>query len=335
MTHLSNGASMPVAPQQIPAKATMEFTDIYIHLKEPDKKSYFFYKGLRKTIDVTPDSAMHVKKMADIIKRKHEDSGQMSFRVGYLNRLYRVTLIKSVDGVLAECRSQPRELIPLGQIGLPPQVRNWTLNERLCKGGLILVVGPVGSGKTTTCAAIAKARVELFGGVLLTIEDPAELPMHGRIGNGLCIQYEIETQDDFVEAGRLALRCYPADKAGIMFIGEIRDSKSAALALRASLDGRLVVATMHGDSVISALKRIVSFTTEEMSKDEAYSLLQNGFRLCLHQKRESGQLEVEFLADTVQATQLMLQQKLDHLKSEIDQQRILLDKNEAIKLRGI
>ncbi|KDM89948.1 ATPase, T2SS/T4P/T4SS family [Photobacterium galatheae] len=313
----------------------LDFSDIYIHLKDPAEKSYLFFKKFRATLDVNTDSAPHVKRMADIIKKKYSETNQLSFRIAYFNRLYRVTIIKSVDGMMAECRAQPRQLIPLNQIGFPSQIKNWTLNERLCKGGLILVVGAVGSGKTTTCAAIAKARVELFGGVLLTIEDPAELPMHGRIGNGLCIQYEIETKEDFLEAGRLALRCYPADKAGIMFIGEIRDSKSASLALRASLDGRLVVATMHGDSVTSALQRLVSYTTEEMSRDEAYSLLQNGFRLCLHQEWDAGKLKFEFLADTQSAAKTIKQQKLDLLGSEIYAQQTLLHTNQPIKLRDI
>ncbi|MBU2896047.1 ATPase, T2SS/T4P/T4SS family [Vibrio hepatarius] len=313
----------------------LDFSDIYIHLKEPETKSYMFFKRIRQTVDVNADSAPHIKKMADIIKKKHEETKQLSFRIAYLKRLYRVTMIKSVDGTMAECRAQPRQLISLSKLGLPPQVKNWTLNERLCKGGLILVVGAVGSGKTTTCAAIAKARVELFGGVLLTIEDPAELPMHGRIGNGLCVQYEIETKEDFLEAGRLALRCYPADKAGIMFIGEIRDSKSASLALRASLDGRLVVATIHGDSVISALQRLISYSTEEMSINEAYSLLQNGFRLCLHQEWVAGQLKVQFLADTQAAAKTIKQQKIDLLGSELYAQQTKLINNEPIKLREI
>ncbi len=313
----------------------LDFTDIYIHLSEPALKSYLFFKRLKQTISVNQDSAPHVKKMSDIIKKKHTETKRSSFRISYLSRLYRVTIIKSVDGLMAECRAQPRNLIPLGNLGLPSKIRNWALNERLCKGGLILVVGSVGSGKTTTCAAIAKARVELFGGVLLTIEDPAELPMHGPIGNGLCIQYEVETKEDFLEAGRLALRCYPADKAGIMFIGEIRDSKSASLALRASLDGRLVVATMHGDSVISSLQRLISYSSEDMSQDEAYSLLQNGFRLCLHQERGMDGLKIGFLADTLAAAQAIKQQRLDQLGSEIYAQEQLLNTNKVIKLREI
>lgn len=326
----SEKASLKFTLQEV-----LEFTDIFIHLKTPETKSYAFYRKYQQTIDLNDDLKMHVTKMRDIIKKKYADTGQGSFRIAYMNRLYRCTLIKSVEGLIAECRSQPRELIPLPQIGLPSQIRNWVVNERLNKGGLILVVGAVGSGKTTTCAAIAKSRVELFGGVLLTIEDPAELPMHGRIGKGLCIQYEIENKEDFLEAGRLAMRCYPADKAGIMFIGEIRDAESASLALRASLDGRLVVATMHGDSVITALKRLVSYASQQMSMEEAYSLLYNGFRLCLHQKRTKTEFNVEFLADTESTARLMLQGELEKLGSEIDMQRIKLKNLDPIKLRKV
>lgn len=317
-----------LSPQEV-----LEFTDIYIHMKNPESKSYAFYRKYQQTIDLNDDLRLHVSKMRDIIWKKYKETNLGSFRVAYRDRLYRCTLIKSVDGFIVECRSQPRILIPLSKIGLPNQIRNWVMNERLTKGGLILVVGAIGSGKTTTCAAIAKARIELFGGVLLTIEDPAELPMHGRIGKGLCIQYEIESKEDFLEAGRLAMRCYPADKAGIMFIGEIRDSESAALALRASLDGRLVVATMHGDSVISAIKRLVSYASKAMSTEEAFSLLYNGFRLCLHQKRTRTAFEVDFLADTEQVARLMLQGELEQLGSELDAQRIKMKNHEPIELR--
>lgn len=314
----------------------LEFSDVYIHMTHPDTKSYLFYKGIENTIDCDKDSAMYIRKLTDIIKNKIIRINHKSFRVSFHNRLYRVTLIKSVDGMIAKCRSQPRVLIPLPDLGLPPTIRNLVQSRRLCSGGLILVVGAIGSGKTTTCAAIGKSRVESYGGVLLTIEDPAELPMHGRIGKGLCIQYEIENKEDFLEAGRLALRCYPADKDGILFIGEIRDSESAQLALRASLDGRLVLATMHGDSVPSALKRIVSYASD-IKKEEAEMLLYTGFRLCLHQKMDSknNKLNVEFLVDTNEAAMVIQQGKFDHLQSEIDRQKILLENNQPIKLRGV
>ena len=311
-----------------------EFSDIYINLRDPSINSYLFHKKINKVVEISEDTAIYVRKLAELIRGKYERTNQKSFRVSFCNRLYRVTLIKSVEGVFAKCRSQPKKQIPLREIGLPPLITNLAQNRRLCSGGLVLVVGSVGSGKTTTCAAIGRSRIELFGGVMLTIEDPAELPMHGPIGNGLCIQYEIETKEDFLEAGRLALRCYPADKNGVLFIGEIRDSESAQLALRASLDGRLVLATMHGDSVSSALKRIVSFASD-LNSEEVYALLHSGFRLCIHQKMTTSGLEVEVLADTQEVSQLIMQKKLDHLTNEIDRQKILRERNQSIDLRKL
>lgn len=313
----------------------LSFSDVTIDMKDPRCKSRLSYENTYEAHKPTEDQMAHIERMSQIIRKRFEQVKQRSFRIRYLGQLYRCTLIKSVYGELAICRKQPMDMIPLDEIGLPKHIIQAAMDERLCKGGLILVVGAIGSGKTTTCASIAVARTSEFGGMMLTIEDPAELPMQGDIGAGQCIQYEVESKDEFAEAGRLALRCFPSDKPGILFLGEIRDSEAATLALRASLIGKLVIATMHGDRIESALKRIISYASDNMSQTEVLSLLHNGFRMCLHQSRSKNKIDVKFLVDTTSAANTILRGSIEQLNSEIYTQLRMVENSEVPKPRQI
>lgn len=310
----------------------MSFSDIYIDLSNP-MNSFKFYHNEKSSVKVCREEMGLIDEIIKSVKEKMS-SGSSTFRLNLRGKLYRCTIIKSVAGVFADLRVQPMKLMTIDEIDINPIIKYQSLHPRLNKGGLILVIGAPGEGKTTTCSALLIERLKRFGGMCLTIEDPAELRLHGTHGAGQCIQVEVEGREEFVEAGRLAMRCYPTNKPSIMFIGEIRDSTSASLALRAALDGRLVIATFHADSIISALKRIVSYASAEMSEVEARALLYNGFRLCMQQKLSNGSVAGEVLIDTPTAAPLIRIGKFDQLGSEIDQQKILVEQRKPIQSRG-
>lgn len=116
------------------------------------------------------------------------------------------------------------------------------------KNGLVLVCGPTGSGKSTTVAAVL---VELWknaadGLKIISLEDPPEYVIPG------VTQVKVDERNSFTDALNHIFRQDP----DVIMIGEIRDKESAAAALRASLTGHLVFATLHSGSTAEAILRL-------------------------------------------------------------------------------
>lgn len=130
-----------------------------------------------------------------------------------------------------------------------------------CEGGLVLVGGATGSGKSSTLAALIAQLARDRGGHIITLEDPLEF-LH-RSGCGLITQREIgRHSQDFAQGLRSALRQDP----DVIMIGELRDLDSIRLALRAAQTGHLVLATVHTRAAAGSIDRLVDvFAGEEKS----------------------------------------------------------------------
>lgn len=112
--------------------------------------------------------------------------------------------------------------------------------------GLFITSGPTGSGKTTTMYEVAKKAGQ--DKVVMTIEDPVEVYEE----NFLQAQVNLEAQIDYLTLLKAALRHRP----DILIIGEIRDAKTARLAIDAALSGHLVFATVHAKNTLQTLTRL-------------------------------------------------------------------------------
>jgi len=119
--------------------------------------------------------------------------------------------------------------------------------------GLILVTGPTGSGKTTTLYGALQELNEV-GKKIITVEDPVEYRLH-RIN-----QVQVNTKIDlsFARVLRSALRQDP----DILLVGEIRDTETAEIALRAAMTGHLVLSTLHTNDAVSSAMRLVDMGAE-------------------------------------------------------------------------
>ncbi len=118
------------------------------------------------------------------------------------------------------------------------------------ENGLILVCGPTGAGKSTTAAAILTEIEKTFCGKkkIVTIEDPPEYVLSGMTQ----IRVDEKIGIGFDEALRLVFRQDP----DVIFVGEIRDEKTALTVIRASLTGHLVIATLHTSDFFGAYARM-------------------------------------------------------------------------------
>lgn len=181
-------------------------------------------------------------------------------------------------------------------LGLPHWVRALLLGAKMREtGGLIMICGQTGAGKTTTFSATIAARLRLLGGYCLTIEDPPEDLLEGQHGDGYCEQIDADEVGGYEIAIHAALRCFPAKDSSMLGYGEVRDSTTAAQLLRLAGDGHLVLFTFHSKNIPSGLQRLASLA-KAGGEDNANELIATCLQLAVHQRFDiKGQLDVSAL----------------------------------------
>lgn len=134
-------------------------------------------------------------------------------------------------------------------------------------GGLILLSGPTGSGKTTTLYAIIQ-EIDRRRRHVLTIEDPIEYEL--RYATQWQVAHGVTSKNDFAALIRAALRHDP----DFIVIGEMRDEETVETALRAAESGHTVISTIHADTAIQTLERLRSFMPVERARASTFTLSQ-------------------------------------------------------------
>lgn len=168
-------------------------------------------------------------------------------------RVETVPTIYGQDAVLRLFNFKP-EFLQLKNLGMSPSEKEVIEDIIKHPTGLVLVVGPTGSGKTTTLYSMVNALNEPERKII-TLEDPVEYYLDG------VVQIPIDTRKNelgFSEKLRAVLRLDP----DIIMIGEIRDLDTVKTALQASLTGHLVLSTYHASSAAAALSRMIDATGE-------------------------------------------------------------------------
>jgi twitching motility protein PilT len=182
-------------------------------------------------------------------KKRFEEEHELDFSFGIagLSR-FRGNLFVQRGAVAGAFRVIPHRIPSMKELGLPPVVEELIRKPK----GLILVTGPTGSGKSTTLAAmIDRINEERFGHIV-TIEDPIEyLHRHKN-----CIVNQREVGSDtfgFHEALKHILRQDP----DVVLIGEMRDLETIQAALTIAETGHLTLATLHTNTAVETINRIV------------------------------------------------------------------------------
>jgi twitching motility protein PilT len=151
----------------------------------------------------------------------------------------------------------------LDSLHLSETVKRLALEPR----GLVLVTGPTGSGKTTTCAAMINQINTVRACTIVTLEDPIEI-LHAD-KKALVNQREIGTDTESFHAGlRHVLRQDP----DVIFIGEMRDPETVWAALAAAETGHLVISTLHTTDCVETVNRIVEFFPADRQRQIRHSL---------------------------------------------------------------
>jgi type II secretory ATPase GspE/PulE/Tfp pilus assembly ATPase PilB-like protein len=179
--------------------------------------------------------------------RLHMENGQpVDFRVSTLRTLHGEKLVLRL---LDHQKGVPT----LEQLGLSSAGLDHLRQFLRVQHGMIFVVGPTGSGKTTTlCSALTTLRSEKTN--IVTIEDPIEYQLPG------INQTQVSDKVKLTFAG--ALRSILRQDPDVILVGEIRDQETARIAMQAAQTGHLVLTTLHTDDAPSAVTRLVDIGIE-------------------------------------------------------------------------
>lgn len=247
-----------------------------------------------------------------------ETREQRDFLYRYQGEYFRAALMETVSGKWFALRRAHRQIQSLPELGFPKVVRKALLNVENFPSGLIVFAGRTGAGKTTSACGFIKDRLDETGGLAVTIEDPPELPLHGEYKCGVCFQREAH-YTEFATCMVDAMRYAAPD---IIFLGELRESHAVSEALRASVNGHLIVATIHTPDVQATIHRLYSLAHAKEGQSAA-ALLAEGFSGVIHQRLEPD-LKLEILLAPEKNTGIrakIRQEKFHQLSTDIQEQQ--------------
>ncbi len=237
-------------------------------------------------------SRIKILSSLDIAEQRLPQDG--SFTFDFLSKKYgmRVSTIPTIYGenIVIRILSGSASLLRISRLGFDEANTQKLLTLFSKPFGIILITGPTGSGKTTTLYA-ALREVNLLEKNVLTIEDPVEYRL------SMVKQTEVNEKAgyDFAVGGRNFMRHDP----DVMLIGEIRDEATAAIAIRSSITGHLVLTTLHTNDAVTAIPRLIDLNVDRylLSSSLLAVVAQRLVRkICTNCKREHQLQDGDLLA---------------------------------------
>jgi general secretion pathway protein E/type IV pilus assembly protein PilB len=207
-------------------------------------------RSLHKTY--WPAMAVRIKVMSkmNIAETRAPQDGRISLSLTGRQVDFRVASQITTHGenIVLRILDRQKGIVPLDQLGLQPDQLAMLKRMIARPEGIILVTGPTGSGKTTTLYSILN-HINHDGVNIMTLEDPVEYPM------------TLIRQTSVNEAAKLdfgnGIRSLMRQDPDIILVGEIRDEDTAQMAFRAAMTGHQVYSTLHSNSAIGAVPRLV------------------------------------------------------------------------------
>lgn len=195
-------------------------------------------------------NVIKVRAGLDIAERRVPQGGRISVRAANKAFDIRVQTQPCLHGEHAVLRLLPQDtqLVSIDELGFPPALAKAYRRLLDSPGGLVLVVGPTGSGKSTTLYAGLQVLAADKSRKVITVEDPIEYALDGVQQT----QVRPEIGFDFAHA----VRAFVREDPDVILVGEIRDGETALEALRASQTGHLVLSTLHCNDTIDAVQRL-------------------------------------------------------------------------------
>lgn len=197
----------------------------------------------------------------DISERRKPQDGKCKLKIGKRTLELRVATVPTVQGESAVLRILTAgSALPMEKLCLSE--RNFEVVKQACSRphGLVLVVGPTGSGKTTTLHAVL-GHINKPNKKIWTAEDPVEITQKGLQQ----VQVNPKIGFTFADAMRSFLRADP----DVILIGEMRDKETASIGVEASLTGHLVLSTLHTNSAPETITRLLDLGLDAVNFSDA------------------------------------------------------------------
>ena len=210
---------------------------------------------LQRTLSPLLVSRIKVMAKLDIAEKRVPQDGRTSLRIAGRELDVRVSVLPTADGERVVLRLLDKEVsrMKLTALGMNDTDVQRIRDVIASPHGIFLVTGPTGEGKTTTLyASLSEINTEYVN--ILTVEDPIEYNLRG-IGQ---TQVNTRTGMTFARGLRAMLRQDP----NIVMVGEIRDLETAQIAIQASLTGHLVLSTLHTNTAVGTVVRLVDMGVE-------------------------------------------------------------------------
>lgn len=181
--------------------------------------------------------------------------GRFKLKIGNKEVDFRVSILPTTFGQKIVMRVLDKSNLTVGLDGLGFEAKSLNILKEVIQKpfGMILVTGPTGSGKSTTLYSVIN-ELNTVERNIITVEDPVEYLIEGLTQ----IQANPDIGLTFAEGLRAMLRQSP----DVVMVGEIRDNETADIAIKASLTGQLVFATLHTNDAAGALTRLVDMNVE-------------------------------------------------------------------------
>ena len=208
-----------------------------------------------RQVHVTVVNRIKVMSRLDIAQKGLPQDGRSMVLIAGRKIDIRVSTVPTVHGekIVMRLLFQEEKLMQLRHLGLAKYILQPYQNLVNSSGGIILVTGPTGSGKTTTLYA-SLAEIDNEARNIITIEDPVEYKLSGYS------QIEVKPKVGLTFAN--ALRSVLRQDPDVIMVGEMRDTETAQIAIQSALTGHLVFSTVHTNSAPATITRLIDMGIE-------------------------------------------------------------------------
>ena len=240
----------------------MRASDIHV---EPFEDQFFVrmrVDGILQTVRAAPRSAFdavcsRIKLLSgmDIGERRLPQDGRQAIRISGQDIDLRVSTLPAAWGesIVMRLLGKTSRIPQLTELGMPKADAEGLAKLVEQPNGIVLITGPTGSGKTTTIYRLLSG---LNDGQrkIVTVEDPVEFDLPGVV--------QVHVRADIGLTFAAGLRSILRQDPDVIMVGEIRDSETARIAVQAALTGHMVISTVHTNSAIAALPRLIDLGVE-------------------------------------------------------------------------
>ena len=240
----------------------MGASDIHVEPGEDELAIRFRVDGVLQTVQTPPMNqypaiASRLKLLAglNIAERRLPQDGRIDLTIAQHPIDVRVSTVPSMHGesIVSRLLQKESTVFDLDKVGMPEAMRNEFHRLFSMPHGMLLVVGPTGSGKSTTLYCVMKL-LNSDERKIITVEDPVEYQLPG------LTQIQVRASIGLTFAA--GLRSIVRQDPDVILVGEIRDLETAEIAIHAALTGHLVLSTLHTNDAAGAVSRLLEMGIE-------------------------------------------------------------------------